>query len=77
MRLLPLCLCVGKAEPENEGCGEGGASGEKIKFLIEKAEQGDPEAQFDLGLEYFLKKVLFTKQHNGLKNPQIKDMLGR
>jgi TPR repeat protein len=43
------------AEDEDEGFGEGVASGEDIKLLLSKAEQGDQGAQFDLGLEYYLK----------------------
>jgi len=43
------------AAAEDEGFCEGVASGEDIKLLLSKAEQGDQGAQFDLGLEYYLK----------------------
>ncbi|MGL6188021.1 MAG: tetratricopeptide repeat protein [Holosporales bacterium] len=43
------------AAAADEGFCEGVASGEDIKLLLSKAEQGDQGAQFDLGLEYYLK----------------------
>jgi TPR repeat protein len=68
-------------EDVDEGFCEGVASGEDLKVLLSKAEQGDQESQFELGLEYYLKDN-FEEAARWLRNaasrghPDAQHMLG-